>query len=430
MPERFTRETDSQENLRGSSLRSLKPPEKGSRKSVMRPVKRFIKEGFRRFGLDIARYTPDPFDRVVSIPYGRRPRGHVLISYRLEPFLLKEGEPIPHSHTNYWESLQIARTFLELGYSVDVIDFRNAAFVPKRRYALFLDVRHNLERIGPLLNEDCIKVFHIDTSQIVFHNWAETIRLLELQKRKGVTLLPRRIEWPNLGIEYADCATLLGNEVTMKTFQYANKPVYPIPISQAVLYDWPEEKDFEACRKNFLWFGSGGLARKGLDLVLEIFAGLPDYRLTVCGPVQRESDFEKLYYKELYETENIRTLGWVDIQSRAFLEATGNSLALIYPSCAEGQCGGVVTCMHRGLIPIVSLESGVDVNEDLGILLKDCSIETIEKAVRMISGLPAEKLRRMARNAWDFARANHTRERSAEIFRKTIEKILATHAKT
>ena len=128
---------------------------------------------------------------------------------------------------------------------------------------------------------------------------------------------------------------MYGNEFTLNTYSYANKPIYRVPISTTVLYSWPEEKDFEACRKRFLWLGSGGLVRKGLDLVLDAFAEMPEYDLTVCGPIQRERDFEKAYYKELYQTPNIHTVGWVDIASPEFIEITNNCIGLIYPSCLK-----------------------------------------------------------------------------------------------
>ena len=96
--------------------------------------------------------------------------------------------------------------------------------------------------------------------------------------------MPRRFEIPNLAIEHADCATILGNEFTINTFRYANKPLYPVPIVPAASYPWPDGKDFDACRKRFLWFGSGGLVRKGLDLVLEAFVGMPDYPFDYLWP--------------------------------------------------------------------------------------------------------------------------------------------------
>jgi hypothetical protein len=51
-----------------------------------------------------------------------------------------------------WRSTQIARIVLELGYSVDVIDYRNKTFIPKKPYVIFVGFRANFERITQLLN--------------------------------------------------------------------------------------------------------------------------------------------------------------------------------------------------------------------------------------------------------------------------------------
>lgn len=366
--------------------------------------------------------------KVVSLKANGPCRGTVLLSYILKPFLLKPGQAIPQTHSHFGESLQIAETFLNLGYAVDVIDWGNQAFVPKKDYSVFIDARWSLQRLAPLINKDCVKIMHIDTSHTLFQSAAEACRLLALQRRRGVTLRPRRFEWPNLAIEHADCAIVLGAESTINTFRYANKPLYRVPVSSPVLYPWPEGKDFSSCRKHYLWFGSYGLVHKGLDLVLEAFAKMPDYKLTVCGPIQDEEDFEQAYWKELYETQNIRTLGWIDMASQAFRDITGQCLAIILPSCSEGQNSGVVTCLHAGLIPIISYESGVEIH-DFGEILKACTVEEIQSAVCRVSNLPTNELMGMARRAWEYAREHHTLEAFAREYRMAVETILAIYQK-
>jgi glycosyltransferase involved in cell wall biosynthesis len=363
---------------------------------------------------------------VISLQPKRSSQGSLLLSYIAAPFLLKPGQHVSHDHTHDWESLQIANTFLDFGYHVDVIQWDNYTFVPVKDYTFFIDARMNLKRVGRLLKENCVKIMHIDTAHWLFHMTAQHRRLLALQQRKGITLSLHKTVDPNEGIEQADCATILGNEFTISTYRYANKPIYRVPISTTILYDWPEAKDFEACRKRFLWFGSGGLVHKGLDLVIEAFVEMPEYHLTICGPVHRERDFEKAFHRELYQTPNIHTIGWVDISKPDFLEITNGCVGLIYPSCSEGQSGAVVTCLHAGLIPIVSYESGVDI-DDFGFLLKDCSIETIKESIRMVANLSAQELRERARQAWEFARANHTREKFAEEYRKIVTDIISSH---
>ena len=365
------------------------------------------------------------YRKVVSLDPKGSVRGHALLSIWNEPFVLKPaqaGSKAHHSH--YWESLEMADAFLDLGYQVDIIHYKNRSFVPRKEYSFVVDQRWNLERLAPDLPKSCVKIMHLDTAHLLFHNAAEARRLLDLQQRRGVTLRPRRFEMPNLGLEHADCAAVLGNEFTINTYRYANKPIFRVPVSNPVVYSWPEDKDFEACRKRFLWFGSGGLVHKGLDLVLEAFAALPDYHLTVCGPIAEEKDFEKAYRKELYDTPNIHTVGWTDISSEKFIEITRNCLGIVYPSCSEGGGGGVINCMHAGIIPLVSYESSVDV-EDFGFTLKNCSVPEIEDTIRKLSDLPSEDLRRMSRAAWEHARANHTRERFGTEYRKILKRIVS-----
>lgn len=366
--------------------------------------------------------------RVVSLKPQQPSKGNVLLSYRIEPFLVKPGESLPNDHTWYWEVRQIAQTFLDIGYSVDVIQFHNDTFVPQKDYAFFIDIRDRLEALSPLLNPDCVKILHVDIANMIFRNAAECNRLLDLQQRKGVTLRPQRYEVPNLGIENADCATVLGNDFTVNTFSYANKPMYRIPISTPIVYPLQEDKDFEKVKRNFLWLGSGALVLKGLDLVLDAFAQMPEFHLTVCGPISNDKAFERAFYKELYETPNIHTYGWVDVSSPDYIELTKNCLGLVYPSACEGQSGGVITCLHSGLVPIISYETGVDVY-DFGVILNNCSIEEIKATVRRISNLPAEQLKIMSHKAWKYARANHTRDKFAEVYRNVVEQIIENHRK-
>ena len=369
--------------------------------------------------------------RMVSLKPEGTPRGRVLLSYVLDGFLvdrdrLSASHPA-YWHTNAWEARQMAQTFLDLGYEVDAISWLNRMFVPKTRYAAFVDVRHNMERLAPLLGKDCLKIMHIDCAHLAFLNAAESRRLLELQRRRGVTLRPRRFEPPNLAIEHADCATMLGNDFTYSTYQYAGKPIYRVPLPAGQTYPWPEDKDWQACSKTYLWLGSGGLVHKGLDRALEAFAGLPDFRLIVCGPVDEEEDFKRAFRRELYETRNIETVGWVDVAGPKFQELTRRAAGVIYPSCSEGQCGSVITCMHAGLIPVISYESGVDV-DGFGSLLADSSVAEIQAAVRQISHLPVEALQRHSRTAWETARAKYTRENYARTYREIVGNLLQGRA--
>ena len=360
----------------------------------------------------------DPTKTVVKLYSKGTPKGKVLFSYILEGFLLEQGTPVPKTHTNIWQSLKMAATFVDLGYEVHVIDYKNTTFVPEEEYAVFVDVRRNLERVGPMLNNNCIKIMHLDTANIQFHNAANAKRHLELQNRRAITLRPKRFEMPNTGIEHADFATTTGNDFTVSTFRYAKKKIFKLPSPCGISLPWPE-RDWRNCRKNFLWFSSSGLVHKGLDIALDVFKQMPDHHLTVCAPLGKDQDFVRAYHSELYETPNITTIGWVDIESIQFKEITKSCSANLHLSCSEGGAPAVKMCMHAGLIPVVSYESGVDVH-DYGFSLPECSVETVKDVVKHISSLSPSGLQDRAFKSWQFARRHYTRRNFEKEYHRVI----------
>jgi glycosyltransferase involved in cell wall biosynthesis len=384
-------------------------------------VGRWIKRCFREVKNGLMERQP-PLKSLITLYPEETPKGRVLFSYNIKGFLLDADAPIPKTHTNIWQSVKMAETFVEFGYEVDIIHFTNTVFLPKRDYSFFVDVRHNLERLAPFLNKDCVKIMHLDTAHILFHNASESKRLLQLQERRGVTLRPQRFEMPNHGIEHADYATTGGNDFTIGTFKYANKKIFKLPSPCGIQLDWPKKK-WDQCRKRFLWFSSYGFVHKGLDLALEVFKKTPDYHLIVCAPMERDKDFIREYYNELYETPNIKTVGWVDIDSKEFREITESCGTMLHLSCSEGGAPSVKMCMHAGLIPIVSYESGIDVH-DFGFILEDCSIASVINIIRKVASLSPNEIEEKAHKAWESARRYHTRKNFASEYRNVILNII------
>lgn len=366
-------------------------------------------------------------------PPGTPVRGDALVAYIADAFLLKTGpEPIdeslvPHSHTHWWESLQIVQTFLELGYRVDAVSWLNTNFVPQKAYDVALDVRILLEHWAPDLPPSCVKILHAETAHWSWHNPAQQQRLEQLWARRGrQSVAPNKLIEENRALETADAVTVIGERAEWVQGSYRRDGVelYPIPISTPLT--WPRlERDFEQARRRFVWFGSAGLVHKGLDLVLEAFAGMPELQLTVLGPIDRERDFEREYWRELYQTPNIHLHGWIDIKSRDFVEVMSQHLAVVFPSCSESQNGGIITCMHAGLVPVLSHETGVPLAPSYGRLLEDCSIETIQATVRALAAQQPAELEAISDAAREYAREHHTRRRFAEAYRSAIEQILA-----
>jgi hypothetical protein len=296
---------------------------------------------------------------------------------------------------------------------------------------MIIDVHQNLERLSPLLGKQCIKIMHITSAHWLFQNHAEYTRLLALNHRRGVSLRPQRVVPPSQNIENADYAIALGNTIdtnplAKETYGYAGKQISVCPISTTTTFDQPAKKDFEVCRKNFIWLGGGGLVLKGLDIVLDYFKEHPEYTLTVCGAIKAEPDFEKTYHHELYNTPNIKTIGMVNIAGKEFRRIIDNSIGLIFPSASEGQSGSVVTALHAGLIPIISRESSVPL-EPFGITLKNISVSAIEEAVKILESETTDKLALRSKNAWEYAQKHHTRKAFSDAYQAFIKKIIEDH---
>jgi glycosyltransferase involved in cell wall biosynthesis len=170
------------------------------------------------------------------------------------------------------------------------------------------------------------------------------------------------------------------------------------------------------------------MVHKGLDLVLEAFVRMPECQLTIVGPVRNEPEFVNVYRKELFHTPNIKCVGWLDKSSEEFRMVLEQSLAHVFPSCSEAGAAAVVETMAAGVIPVVTYEASIDV-ENFGFLLEDASIETIMRQVREIAAMSADDLRRRAKKAWEAAHNNNTPEKFARSYRATIEMILAKHGR-
>ena len=179
----------------------------------------------------IRRIWPQFHGGVVSLHAAGSPHGHVLISYDNHGLLCKmRGQPIPTSHPQFLKTIIMAQTFVDLGYDVDVIHCENQRFIPWKPYDIMVDTRLNLQRLQPYLPSTCIKILHCDTAQIVYQNAAEMGRMLAFQRRKGLTVPPNRLETPHLGVEHADYLTTCGNEFTVNTYTYADKPIFRLGL--------------------------------------------------------------------------------------------------------------------------------------------------------------------------------------------------------
>ena len=350
-------------------------------------------------------------------------RGTVVIGYLTWPFHEGHDSLRARGHTNAFEVVTMAEIYQELGYSVEIVDYDNNDYLPPKDCCVVIDLHGQLKRWNKTLPKDCLRVLHATGAYWRSANEAEQARLMAIKKRRGVALAPRRQVQPSFSAELADQIVVLGNDFTIQSFAFADKPITRVPISSAYEFQFPENKNFSVAKKKFLWLGSYGMVHKGLDLVLEAFSQMPELSLTVCGRPEKEEDFFKLYEKELCHTPNIKLHGWIDMASPEFLAIAATHAGIIYPSCSEGGGGCVIHGMHAGMIPLCTREASVDLGS-FGMLINNGTVEAVMEAARKFASLPDEEIKCRARAAYEHVRAYHTREQFRKNYRNFAAMIL------
>lgn len=355
-------------------------------------------------------------------------KGTVLLSFLTSPFTFTPGKYFTDPHTNYLVCEEITRLFLEKGYDVDVINWDDTKFIPRKKYVACIDLQQSLERLSPLLGPECKKVMHIVASHAKFQNNAEQIRIEALKKRRGIAFSMKRAEKPSENARFADFLEGYGNKSVHSTYGDLASKIVPMPVPSMEFYQFPEQKDFKEARKKFLWFGGGGAILKGLDLVVEAFASMPEYTIYLVGPAPYEKEFENAYAKELALPNIIRyprptiTAGGNTTAGRKLEDIFAECATIIFPSASEGAGASVIQAMQAGVIPIVTPSSGIA--EEITYITLEPTVESIQKAIRHIVSTDPEILKKEAIRAWNFARTNHTKEMFDRKFSEFIDNTL------
>ena len=363
------------------------------------------------------------------------PRGHLkilngpryaLLSYVTMPFRMPLDHPLNLHFSNVGIARNTVRALNELGYIADVVEWTDVNFLPQREYDLFIGHGGwNYEHIARMLPH-ATKIYLSTGMYWKEHNMREAQRFLSLQQRRGVGLPYDR--WISRDEEYAnqiaDGIISLGGEAARESYSG-----FPLVVNMNVAayhddrYDHTT-KDFAGGRNKFLFFSGPGNVHKGLDLLLETFS-IVSAHLYVCQEIRR--DFSAIYRHELEDYSNIHVLGTVPLRSQQFYELTDLCDFAIHPSCAEGQPGSVVECMHQGLIPVVSRETNIDTDE-FGITLMDCSIEEIGKVVNNLSQRSPEWCEAMSRRTRKAALAEFSEDAFLRNMKAAIERIISERA--
>jgi glycosyltransferase involved in cell wall biosynthesis len=354
-------------------------------------------------------------NRVDERRYDRR----ALLVYLPSAFHWEPGSEEFRKHQNLRRTRMMASILDENGFVVDVANKRDGHFRGWPPYDLVISERH-WQSLAELAG-DAPSAFLATSHHHRVHN-RKLNRRHDLREARGRTPLPRTGLWPE-GLEALTTAHAIvgnGNRTTAESWEETfSGPTYWFDaFPPGDRHEAPSGKDREAARRSFLFFASRNQMRKGLDLALEGFAQTPELELHVCSNVEREEDFARAYARDL-AAPNVTVHGWTDVQGDHFAELVRRCGWVLHPSCSEGQAGAVVQCMASGLVPVLTPETGLDV-DGFGSLLHEETPEALAELVRACAETDAGELGDRAAAAYDVAHTRHTEDAFAERFRGVV----------
>jgi len=352
------------------------------------------------------------------------PLKRALVSYLASPLLPAAANRDRVMFSNLGIAQYIPRALNELGYEVDIVEWDDQKWLPKRDYDIYIGHGGiNFEHISRALPERTIRIHFTSGIYWKEFNIREAHRIYQLALRRGYVLPPdRAIKYSEeYADQNADGIICLGNQNAVRSYRKfprvigINNAVYPP--------DWKglAKKDFNLGRRHFLFLSGGGSLHKGLDLLLEAFSGT-DWHLHICQIIDPE--FAELYRTELTQQSNIHLHGLIRMRSREFEQLAFLCNWTISATACEGQPGATLECMAYGLVPILTAGANIDL-ENFGILLPETSIDDIRKIILAAAEMDVEECKQRAQLTANTVRQKYSPEVFNTSFKNAVQRIVS-----
>ncbi len=298
------------------------------------------------------------------------------------------------THTNFLEAYVIVKTFIDLEYSVDVIAYDDEYNIKKmlaKKYDIIFGLGKPYE-LACRYNKDALKIVYLteNAPEYSYNNEVGRIEYYYERHNKKTKITRSGLYFNNEMIRESNYGIFLGNRYNSQNFRnlmplenlYLLNPTALINRN----YKKDNNKNFNNCKKNFLWFGSFGAIHKGLDILLDVFKNNQDINLYIAGL----NKSERWLLRDYKDCSNIIDCGFINVKSEKFLKLINKVGFVILPSASEAMSTSVLTCMKHGLIPIVTPNTCIN-TENIGILLEDYKVDYIKNkllaAANMNDGL-------------------------------------------
>ncbi|MDA7695783.1 glycosyltransferase [Gammaproteobacteria bacterium] len=350
---------------------------------------------------------------------------NALIIYIKQPFL-SDNNVI--NHCNVIESLSIRDVLVEMGYAIDVIDYRYKGTINYSKYDLIFGFGDLFAQsfLSKNLKKNVKRICYSTGTHPESWNSGEANRLKYFNNKFRSKLVPLRLwEWKmsTFAFTNSDGVIQTGNDWTKSTFNHLDiDKFFVVPVPSITQNNNNHEN--KVTGKDFIFFSGAGAVYKGLDLVIDAFKSMNQgVNLYIYGPFDQENFFMDIYGKIIRDSQNIFYNGVIDPMSDQFNEIVSKCSYTILPSCGESGASSVITTMHKGLIPVVTKNSSIDLF-DFGVLIDSLSIESVKESIEVAINLSDNEILRQRRIIIDHINKNHS-ELSYKIkLRESLNKIL------
>jgi hypothetical protein len=348
----------------------------------------------------------------------------IFISYLTEPFKRRNEKIYFHGHQNRQETLIFEEVIQELNLSYIFNDYNRPLNFKKRKFDIIFGIEPNFKKMC-IKNPKAIKIYYATGAYYKHQNMMIINRTNIFSEKYKMNYPLRRLVKEHDSCEIADFIFQIGSKFTIETYpEHLRSKILLINQTSHVFKNIDiDQKIKTTSKKEFIWFGSSGTILKGLDLVIEYFLSNETYNLHIVGPVEEE--FISVFKDKLREARNITLYGFLDVQSKIFLELANKCAFLIFPSGSEGAPGSVINLQKLGVIPITSRWASCDKITDLGYVLKDLNISSIDEAIQWSQSLSKEEMTRYIKDNHNYASYMHNCDRFKSEMKERLSSIIS-----